>query len=266
MAASSSKGAGRAPVALVTGGQRGIGRGCVFALAEAGFDVVVNDLERSADATETLDGVVERGQRAAFVKANLAEVDQHPRLVDEAAGAFGALDCLVNNAGVSVLSRGDLLDVSVESFDRCIGVNLRGTFFLTQAVARWMVAHPAADGDPMRSIITISSSNATLVSIARGEYCISKAGLAMTVQLFGVRLAQEGIGVYEIRPGLIHTPMTAKSEEYYDRAIAEGISPIRRWGEPEDVGRTVATMATGGLPFTVGQAVCVDGGMYIRHY
>ncbi|MDX9859983.1 MAG: 3-ketoacyl-ACP reductase [Rhodospirillales bacterium] len=266
MAASSSKGAGRTPVALVTGGQRGIGRGCVYALAEAGFDVVVNDLERSPDAAETLEGVAERGQRAAFVKANLADLDQHPRLVDEATSAFGSLDCLVNNAGVSVISRGDLLDVSVESFDRCIGVNLRGTFFLTQRIARWMVDHPAADGDPHRSIVTISSSNARLVSIARGEYCMSKAGLAMMTQLFGVRLAEEGIGVYEIRPGLIHTPMTVKSEEYYDRAIAEGISPIRRWGEPEDVGRTVATMATGGLPFTVGQAVCVDGGMYIRHY
>jgi len=262
MAASSS----RNPVALVTGGQRGIGRGCVYALAEAGFDVVVNDLERSADAEETLEGVAERGRRGAFVKANLAELDQHGRLVDEALAAFGGLDCLVNNAGVSVLSRGDLLDVSVESFDRCIAVNLRGTFFLTRRVARWMVDHPAGEGDPPRSIVTISSSNARLVSIARGEYCMSKAGLAMMVQLFGVRLAEEGIGVYEIRPGLIRTPMTAKSEGTYTRAIAEGISPIRRWGEPEDVGRTVATMATGGLPFTVGQVVCTDGGMYIRHY
>lgn len=262
MTASSS----RNPVALVTGGQRGIGRGCVYALAEAGFDVVVNDLERSADAEETLEGVAERGRRAAFVKANLADLDQHPRLVAEAVAAFGGLDCLVNNAGVSVLSRSDLLDVSPESFDRCIAVNLRGTFFLTQRVTRWMVAHPAAEGDPPRSIVTISSSNARLVSIARGEYCMSKAGLAMMVQLFGVRLAEEGIGVYEIRPGLIRTPMTAKSAATYDKAIAEGISPIRRWGEPEDVGRTVATMATGGLPFTVGQVVCTDGGMYIRHY
>ena len=262
----SGGGAERTPVALVTGGQRGIGRGCVFALAEAGFDVVVNDLLRSDDTEVTLDGVAERGRRAVFVAADLANLDQHPRLLDETVAAFGRLDCLVNNAGVSVMSRGDLLDVTVESYDRCLDVNLRGTFFLTQRVARWMLAHPVAKEGPSRSIVTISSSNARLVSIARGEYCISKSGLAMMTQLFAVRLADEGIGVYEIRPGLIRTPMTDKSKDYYDKAIAEGITPIRRWGEPEDVGKTVATMATGGLPFTVGQAVCIDGGMYIRHY
>ena len=254
------------PVALVTGGQRGIGRGCAVALAEAGFDVVVMDLEHSPDADETLAAIAAHGRRGAFVAADLADLDQHPRLVEEAAAAFGRLDCLVNNAGVSVMNRGDLLDVSVESFDRCININLRGTFFLTQRVARWMLDHPAKEGDPHRSIVTISSSNARLVSIARGEYCMSKAGLAMMTQLFAVRLAEERIGVYEIRPGLIRTPMTGKMKDYYDQAIAEGISPIRRWGEPEDVGKTVATMATGGLPFTVGQAVCTDGGMYIRHY
>lgn len=266
MTASSSGGGGFVPVALVTGGQQGIGRGCAVALAEAGFDVVIMDLNPSPDADETLAAIAAHGRRGAFVAADLADLDQHARLVDEAAAAFGRLDCLVNNAGVSVMSRGDLLDVSVESFDRCININLRGTFFLTQRVARWMLDHPLAEGYPQRSIITISSSNARIVAIERSEYCISKTGLAMMTQLFAVRLAEEGIGVYEIRPGIIHTAMTARVEERYDREIAEGASPIRRWGEPEDIGKTVVTMATGGLPFTVGQAVCTDGGLYIRHY
>lgn len=266
MSPSSPPSGTRTPVALITGGRRGIGRGCAYSLAEAGFDVVIGDLEKCADAEETLAGVTGRGKRAAFVQADIADIDGHGRLVEETVAAFGALDCLVNNAGVSVLNRSDLLDVTPESYDRCLTINLRGPFFLTQKVARWMAGHPAADGDPLRSIITISSSNARLVSIARGEYCISKSGLAMMTQLFAVRLAEEGIGVYEIRPGLIHTSMTARAEAHYDREIAEGISPMRRWGEAEDVGRTVATMATGGLPFTVGQAVCTDGGMYIRHY
>jgi len=262
--ANSSGGGGRAPVALVTGGQRGIGRGCAYALAEAGFDVVVNDLKASADADETLAGVAQRGRRAAFVAADIGDLDAHAGLVD-AAAAFGALDCLVNNAGVSVMNRGDLLDVTVESYDRCLDINLRGTFFLTQRVARWMVARPPAAGDPFRSIVTISSSNVDIAAITRGEYCLSKIALSMMTRLFAIRLAETGVGVFEVRPGLIRTPMTAVSAARYDREIADGVSPIRRWGEPEDVGKTVATMATGGLPFTVGQAVAVDGGLALRH-
>lgn len=252
-------------VALVTGGQRGIGRSCALFLAEAGFDVVVMDLERTRDADETLSGIATHGRKGAFVEADLADLDHHPRLLQETVAAFGRLDCLVNNVGVSVMNRGDLLDVSIESFDRCMDINLRGTFFLTQRVARWMIDNPAAEGDPHRSIITISSSNARIVAIERGEYCLSKTGLAMMTKLFAVRLAEEGIGVYEIRPGIIHTPMTAKVEARYDREIAEGVSPIRRWGEPEDIGKTVATMASGGLPFTIGEAVRTDGGLYLRH-
>ncbi len=266
MTASSSGEGGIAPAALVTGGRRGIGRGCAVALAEAGFDVVVMDLERTADADETLAAIAAQGRRGTFVAADLADLDQHPRLVEETVATFGRLDCLVNNAGVSVMSRGDLLDMSVESFDRCMDINLRGTFFLTQRVARWMIGNPVGEDGPHRSIITISSSNARIVAIERGEYCLSKTGLAMMTKLFAVRLAEEGIGAYEIRPGIIHTPMTSKVEARYDREIAEGASPIRRWGEPEDIGKTVATMAAGGLPFTVGEAVRTDGGLYLRHF
>jgi NAD(P)-dependent dehydrogenase (short-subunit alcohol dehydrogenase family) len=259
-------GAEQRPVALVTGGRRGNGRGCAFALAEAGFDLVLVDLERDPDAEETLAGLAERGGHGAFVVADIADLGGHARLVDDAFEAFGQLDCLVNNAGVGVLSRGDLLEVSVESYDRCQGVNLRAPFFLTQEVVRRMLAVPPAAGAAQRSIVTITSVNAEIASIDRGEYCISKAGASMLTRLFALRLAADGIAVYEVRPGVIRTPMTAPVAARYQRRIEEGLSPIARWGEPEDVGRAVATLAAGGLPFTVGQVVYVDGGLNLRTF
>ncbi|MGH6944872.1 MAG: 3-ketoacyl-ACP reductase [Geminicoccaceae bacterium] len=254
------------PVALITGGRRGIGRGIALALAEAGFDLVINDLERDQDAEATLVAAAERGARGRFVAADIADLGAHPSLVDGALGAFGRLDCLVNNAGVSALARGDLLDVSIESYDRCLSTNLRGPFFLTQRVARAMLEMPAAAGGPPRSIVTITSVNAEIASISRGEYCISKAGTSMLTRLFALRLALHGIGVFEVRPGIIRTSMTAPVAERYDELIREGITPIARWGEPEDVGRAVATLATGGLPFTAGQVVFVDGGLSSRGF
>jgi 3-oxoacyl-[acyl-carrier protein] reductase len=256
---------GQKPVALITGARRGIGRGVALALAEAGFDLVINDLERDQDAEDTLAAAAGRGAGSAFIAADVADLGAHAHLVDGAIGAFGRLDCLVNNAGVSVLSRGDLLDVSVESYDRCLSVNLRGPFFLTQRVAREMLNRPAGTGKP-RSIVTITSVNAELASTSRGEYCISKAGASMLTRLFALRLAAHGIGVYEIRPGIIRTSMTAPSAERYDRQIAAGATPIARWGEPEDVGRAVATAATGRLPFSVGQVIYVDGGLGVPHF
>ena len=251
------------PAALITGGRRGIGRGCAYALAEAGFDIVVNDLIEDEAAAETIAGIGERGRRAAFVKADVSDLDAHEDLVGAAAGAFGGIRCLINNAGVSVLDRGDLLDVSTESYDRCLDTNLRGPFFLTQRVARHMLDH---DVDGFRTIITISSVNAEVLAVTRGEYCVSKAGMAMMSKLFAVRLADAGIGVYEIRPGIIRTDMTAIARDRYDREIAHGLTPIRRWGEPDDVGRVAATAATGGLPFSVGQALYVDGGLTLRTF
>ena len=167
---------------------------------------------------------------------------------------------------MGVLSRGELLDVLPESYDRCLGVNLRGSFFLTQRVARRMLEDPHPDAAPPRSIVTITSVNAEVPSLGRGEYCISKAGASMMTQLFAQRLAPHGIAVFEVRPGIIRTEMTAPATEYYDRAIAGGITPIARWGEPDDIGRTVATLASGGLPFTVGQVVWVDGGLGRRGF
>jgi 3-oxoacyl-[acyl-carrier protein] reductase len=254
------------PVALITGGRRGIGRAIALALAEAGFDLAINDIERDRDAEDTLAAAAGRGAKAIFLLADIADLGAHAHLVDGALGALGRLDCLVNNAGVSVLSRGDLLDVSVESYDRCLSVNLRGAFFLTQRVAREMLSRPARAGKPPRSIVTITSVNAELASPTRGEYCISKAGASMLTRLFALRLAGYGIGVYEIRPGIIRTSMTAPSAERYDREIAAGATPIPRWGEPDDVGRAVATAAAGRLPFSVGQVIYVDGGLGVPHF
>jgi 3-oxoacyl-[acyl-carrier protein] reductase len=244
--------------ALVTGARRGIGRAIALALARAGFDVVVNDIEADAAGRDVVAEIDALGCRALLVPADIADLDAHDGLLRAATDAFGRIDCLVNNAGVSVLSRGDLLDASIESYDRCQSVNTRGPFFLTQRVAGHMLETPDVPG---RSIITITSISAEVISIARGEYCISKAGLSMLSRLFAVCLAPHGIGVFEVRPGIIRTDMTRASTERLDAMIANGISPIARWGEPEDVGRAVATVADGGLSFSTGQVLYVDGGL-----
>ncbi len=250
------------PVALVTGANRGIGRGIALALAARNFDVVVNDLARTDDTAATLAEVERQGGRAAFVEADISDTTAHARLVDSAFAAFGRLDCLVNNAGVQVKVRGDMLDVTEESFDRLLRINLRGTFFLTQAVARRMVAEQP--GSHPRSIITVSSANAFVVSINRAEYCVSKSGLSMMNKLFAVRLADAGISCFEVCPGIIRTDMTKDAAERYNKLIAEGIAPVRRWGEPEDIGRAVAMLAAGELPFSTGEALHIDGGLHMR--
>jgi len=254
------------PVALVTGGRRGIGRGCAYALCDAGFDLVIADLERDPDAEQTLAGIAERGGHGAFLVADVADLAAQEELVEAAFDAFGRIDCLVNNAGVSSLVRGDLLELSVESYDRCLSVNLRAPFFLTQEIARRMLAVTPGPGAPPRSIVTITSVNAEIASISRADYCISKAGASMLTRLFALRLAAHGIGVYEVRPGVIRTAMTAPVKERYEQAIASGLSPIARWGEAADVGRAVATLAAGGLPFSVGQVVYVDGGLNLKAF
>ncbi len=258
--------AGRAPIALVTGARRGIGRGIAYALADAGFDIVVNDVLDDAATRETLAALGAKGRRAAFAPGSIADLPDHARLVDDAFRAFGTVDCLVNNAGIQVKVRGDLLEVTPESFDEILAVNLRGTFFLTQAVAKRMLGERRSPDAPRRAIVTISSANARLVSVNRAEYCLAKTGLAMLSQLFALRLAEADIACYEVRPGIIRTDMTAPARDRYDRLIAEGLTPIRRWGEPDDVGRTVAALASGALPFNTGDAFHVDGGLHIRAF
>ena len=249
-----------APVAFVTGAGRGIGRAIAVALAERGFRLVVNDLAEGPELDATLAALGAKGTEARATTGDIADLDGQAALADRAWTAFGRIDCLVNNAGISVKTRGDIFDVSPESFDRLIGTNLRGPFFLTQAIAKRMVDNPA---DGFRSIITISSMNAEAASPDRAEYCISKIGLSMMSRVYALRLAAEGIRTYEVRPGVIRTAMTAVARERYDRMFAEGFSPIARWGEPEDVGTAVATLASGALAYTTGEVVHVDGGLSI---
>jgi NAD(P)-dependent dehydrogenase (short-subunit alcohol dehydrogenase family) len=252
-------------IAFVTGGRRGIGRAIGYALADEGFDVVVNDLVRDAAADETIAGIEARGAQVQFVAGDVAALDSHESLIDAAWSALGTIDCLVNNAGVQTAYRGDMLDIPVESFDRLIGVNLRGSFFLTQRLARRMIGEPAGDATrPRRSIVFVSSGNAVIATQAQADYCISKSGIAMMSTLFALRLAEHGIAVHEVRPGIIRTDMTADVFDKYDTWVRNRGFPLARWGEPEDIGRTVAVLAAGLLPYSTGHAFHVDGGIHIR--
>ena len=248
-------------VALVTGARRGIGRAIAYSMAEAQFDVALCDIHDGRDAEETLAGIAERGRRGVFVQHDISDLDRHSALVDRVYSDFGRLDCLVNNAGVQIGVRGDILEAGREDFDRLIGINLRGTFFLTQEVARRMVAEdPRRDG---RSIVTITSANAVMVSPEKSFYCISKSALSMAVQLFAVRLAEHNIACFEIRPGLIRTDMTAEVREHYGAKIEDGLTPIRRWGEASEIARAATSLATGALPFSTGHAINIDGGLLL---
>jgi len=248
------------PVALVTGARRGIGAAIALALARAGFDVAVTDIVEDEDARATLAALHAAGAKTHFIRSDLADATGHARVVAEAVSQCGAIDCLVNNAGVPSPARGDLLDLKPEVFDQVLDVNLRGTFFLTQAVARHMTTTPSRNA---RSIITVSSVSAELASPERGEYCMSKAGLAMLTKLFALRLARDGIPVFEVRPGVIRTPMTAGVTDKYDRRIADGLVPMGRWGEPEDVSAAVAALASGKFQFATGSVINLDGGLAI---
>ena len=252
------------PVALVTGGRRGIGRGIAWELAGNGFDVVIVDVVEDAAVGDTLAGIATRGGRGAFVRGDIAAVEDHAVLVDAAWSALGPFSCVVNNAGVQTRFRGDLLDTPVESYDRVNDTNARGTFFLTQRIARRMIGEvfPAWK----RSIIFISSISAVYAAPTQAEYCISKAGVSMMAQLFTVRLGPHGIAVYEIRPGFVRTDMTADATADKDERIARGDVPIPRWGEPEDIGRAAAVLATGAIPYATGSALFVDGGFNVKRF
>jgi len=248
------------PVALVTGAARGIGRGCAVRLARSGFDVTLVDRDGADLLAEVAGEIAALGGSAFEWTADVADLATHAGIVHATVDRWGRLDCVVNNAGVGVLRRGDLLDVTPESFDRCIAVNTRAVFFLCQAAGRYMLRQGEVGGQH-RSIINITSSNAVAVSVSRGEYCVSKTASSMITKLFGLRLAADGIGVYEVRPGVIETGMTIPVKADYDARIAAGLVPAMRWGYPADVAETVAMMAEGRMPYTVGQAVSVDGGL-----
>ena len=251
------------PVALVTGARRGIGAAIAVELAATGCDVAYTDLPPAEADDPVLRGIEAAGGRALYVQSDLADLEGHNPLVESVVDWGGGLDVLVNNAGIVWPRRGDMLATTPEAFDRVMGINLRGTFFLSQCVARWMVAHPRDDRF-RRSIVSIGSVSAEMATPERSEYCISKAGLAMLTKLLALRLADEGVSVFEVRPGIIRTDMTASVKDKYDRAIADGLSPIRRWGEPVDVARATAALVRGDFAFATGSVVHVDGGLSIQ--
>lgn len=250
-------------VALVTGGSRGIGRAIVLALAGAGWSVVINYHSASAAAQETAGAARDLGVQAVAVQADVGDAAGRERLV-RAAMDLGRLDLLVNNAGMAPRQRADLLEMSEASYDEVMNTNLRGPFFLTQAVALAMIEEARSGNIAAPKIINIGSVSAYASSVNRGEYCISKAGVAMMTALFADRLAEYGINVYEIRPGIIATDMTSVVQDKYDRMIADGLTPIRRWGQPEDVAHAVLAIAQGALPFSTGEVINVDGGFHLR--
>jgi NAD(P)-dependent dehydrogenase (short-subunit alcohol dehydrogenase family) len=270
------------PVALITGASRGIGRGIALELARLGHDLVLNYAANAEAARLTAADCLAAGRaagktiRVETCPADISRSADRARLVEFTRSAFGRLDLLVNNAGVAPSVRADVLEATEESFDRLIAVNVKGPYFLTHLAARWMVdqveaARPSGDAADASGnvsyrpkIVTISSISAYTASVNRGDYCVSKAALSMLTPLFAARLADHGIHVYEIRPGIIATDMTGPVKEKYDRLIAEGLTPIRRWGTPEDVGRAVAAIAQDLLPFSTGEVINVDGGFHLR--
>jgi NAD(P)-dependent dehydrogenase (short-subunit alcohol dehydrogenase family) len=247
------------PAAIITGGARGIGLACAEALADAGFDILIADLaERPAGGLA--ERIIRRGANFAYAQCDIADLAGHSKLVEAAITAFDRIDCLVNNAGVGTVVRGDLLELKPENFDRALGINLRGTVFLSQAVAKAMLAARAGSA---RSIITVTSVSAAMASPERADYCVSKAGLSMWVKNLALRLAAENIGVFEVRPGIIRTDMTAGVSAKYDALIDGGLVPAKRWGETADIGAVVATLASGKFGFSTGSVIDVDGALSV---
>jgi 3-oxoacyl-[acyl-carrier protein] reductase len=255
------------PVSIVTGAGRGIGRGIAIELAKLGHIAVINYAGNASAAEECLRLVRAAGGDGITVQADVSVSGDRERLAHETLNAYGRIDLLVNNAGVAPNVRADLLEAGEESFDRLININLKGPYFLTQIVARRMIEQVqrgdvSAFGLPR--IVTVTSVSAYTASINRGDYCVAKAGLAMMTALFAARLAEYGINVYEVRPGVIATDMTEGVKEKYDRMIEQGAWPIRRWGQPEDIGRAVAAIARGEFPYSTGEVFNVDGGFHLR--
>lgn len=250
-------------VALITGGTRGIGLGIARALADEGYDLALCGRRDEGAVSEVLAGLRERGIEVLYLSADISDGAARERLVDGVRAHYGRLHVLVNNAGVAPRERNDLLDATEESFDRVLGINLKGPYFLTQRVANWMVEQRSQEDVFEGCVINITSISSTVASPNRGDYCLSKAGLTMMTKLWSVRLSEFDIPVYEVRPGVIRTDMTSGVEEKYDRLIEEGLMLQDRWGEPEDVGKAAAMLARGDLPYSTGQVLMVDGGMTV---
>ncbi|HHS12467.1 MAG TPA: 3-ketoacyl-ACP reductase [bacterium] len=256
------------PVALITGAARGIGRSIALNLAEAGYAIVANDLSfppSGGNESGLRREVEDRNSRFHPVELDISDLDRHDRLIRESLDAFGRIDFLVNNAGIAPARRLDILETTPESYDRLMEVNARGPFFLSQRVGRLMIRQKASLGSDYRpGIVFITSISAAVSSPSRAEYCVSKAALSHAAALFAHRLAEHGIGVYEIRPGIIRTAMTEPVRKKYDRLIEEGLVPQNRWGCPEDIGKAVASLARGDFAFATGSVFEISGGMQMR--
>ncbi|APG86302.1 3-ketoacyl-ACP reductase [Sinorhizobium americanum] len=248
------------PVAIVTGGRRGIGLGIARALAAGGFDIAITGIGDAEGVAPVIAELETLGARAIFLRADVADLSGHQPTVDAVIAAFGRIDCLVNNAGIASVVRGDFLELEPENFDTIVGINLRGTVFFTQAVLKTMLA---VEGGASRSIINITSVSAAMTSPERLDYCMSKAGLAAFSQGLALRLAETGIAVFEVRPGIIRSDMTAAVSGKYDALIAGGLVPVKRWGEPDDIGNIVSGLASGKFAFATGSVIQADGGLSI---
>ena len=248
-------------VALITGGSRGIGFGIALYLAHGGYDLVINGVREADVVKDQLAELEKSGAKVLYCQANIALAADRKRMLDEVRSYHGRLNILVNNAGIAPRERKDILEASEESFTELIDTNLKGPYFLTQSVAGWMIDQKEASQEFTACIINISSISVVVASVNRGEYCIAKAGVSMATQLFAVRLAEYDIPVYEVRPGIIKTDMTAGVTEKYDRLIENGLTLQKRWGYPGDVGKAVLALADGYLPYSTGQVINVEGGM-----
>jgi NAD(P)-dependent dehydrogenase (short-subunit alcohol dehydrogenase family) len=251
-------------VSLITGAGRGIGLGIARCLAAEGCDIVVADVHPEEVVAEALDELRGLGAQVLYCIADVADRQARARMLDRIKEWFGRLNVLVNNAGVAPKVRADILEATEESYDWVMSINLKGPYFLTQAVAKWMIEQQEETSGFQGCIVNISSVSATVASTSRGEYCISKAGVSMATQLWAARLGEFGIPVYEIRPGVIKTAMTEAVTAKYDKLIAEGLTIQPRWGSPEDVGKAVAMLVRGNLPYSTGQVIMVDGGMTLQ--
>lgn len=252
-------------VALITGGARGIGLGIAQALAREGLALALNGVRPEAEVREILHGLQSCGTDVIYCPGDVSVAADRTRVMDDVRERYGRLDVLINNAGITSPGRKDILrDAEEESFDRVIGVNLKGPFFLTQLAAQWMAEQPRNAQEPRRCIINVSSISGEFVSTNRGDYCLTKAATRMATKLWAARLAEFGIDVFEIQPGVIRSDMTSGVTEKYDRLIADGLTLDRRWGEPADVGRAAAMLVRGDLPYATGQVLKIDGGMTIR--
>ncbi|HUX14397.1 MAG TPA: 3-ketoacyl-ACP reductase [Spirochaetia bacterium] len=258
----------RSPVALVTGASRGIGRGIAVELARAGFSVVINYRGNREAAEETRRACIaaapDSGAKFVGMQADISAAAERDAMLDRIYAELGEIDALVNNAGIAPRVRADVLEASEASFEELIHTNLQGPYFLTQKIARrWVAGNAEQPGADRRKIVFVTSISAMAASLNRGDYCVSKAGLAMAVQLFALRLAEHGIPVFEVRPGIVRTDMTNAVHDRYDKLISEGLVPQKRWGTPEDVGKAVRALLSNDFPFSTGSVVYSDGGLHI---